>query len=224
MSSRAGAPLTTLFPGPDFARSAAAAASATRSNYSFNVHPFFAAYHRCRRSFPAQLHPGHGKERSARLPLRETRVETSATRPSERASPIIRGPLRVLCSGLPPSFFLLASRSPFDTLFFVLENASAHHQAAIHAPESGHGNGRCESRDQSEASSTGKGCRAPPRPSKERLHPGMDTRRDGANGPGGTVAHRLQGWQIVRRSVPCAKSFLDLLDLLLISELCRWWR
>ena len=74
--------------------------STLRSNA--DVHSFCAAHHRCRRSIPAQLHPGHGEELFHRLLLRETRVETLATRPREGTVPVIRRPLRVHCSGFAP--------------------------------------------------------------------------------------------------------------------------
>ena len=74
-----------------------------------------------------QLHLGHGKELFARLLLREARVEALATRPSERAWPVIRGPLRVPCSGCPPFFFpvlrpqLKPSLLPQGTLRLIIK-------------------------------------------------------------------------------------------------------
>ena len=103
--------------------------STFRSTFRSNadVHSFCAAHHRCRRSIPAQLHPGHGEELFHRLLLRETRVETLATRPREGTVPVIRRPLRVHCSGFAPFSFplllpqLRPSSLPQNTLRLVIK-------------------------------------------------------------------------------------------------------
>lgn len=97
------------------------------------------------------------------------------------------------------SLLLLGS---IETIPVPSENPSACYSTAFHAQESGDRNGSCESRNRAEASTTGKGRGTPSRASQTKLFFGMDSRRDGTNGPGSTFAHKLQRRKIIWRSVP----------------------
>ena len=77
-----------------------------------DVHPFYTAYHRCRRRARAQFHLGHGKELFHCVLLRPTRTETLATRPSKRAFPIVPGRLCIHSSGFYIFYPISSSTEP----------------------------------------------------------------------------------------------------------------